>query len=206
MKSLSWAIAALSILATSSVFAQSEPGKSQQSTLQAEKLYSLDVEDEPVRKVLQNLFNSAGHKYELNEWVTGFVTVKVKDAPFETVLKAIMRTAYTRLTYSKEDGVYVVFLLYFRYPQKEGEKGYMPVQDLDLHLAPLYETVEKLLTEAKWKFVIDSEVKGTVTLRLRKVTLPTAVTEILCASGSEYAWRLDKKDSTLYVYPKRHTK
>ncbi|MEP0764998.1 MAG: secretin and TonB N-terminal domain-containing protein [Fimbriimonadia bacterium] len=69
---------------------------------------SVTVEGEgvPVRQVLDSLFQQAGLQYVLDPAVQGDVTVKVKDVPFETALRLVLRQL--RLTYSVEGGVYVI--------------------------------------------------------------------------------------------------
>lgn len=69
---------------------------------------SVDLRDAPIRSALEQIFNSANLQYSIDPQVSGFVTLKIRDQPFENALKLIMRTATIPLTYVKEDNVYIV--------------------------------------------------------------------------------------------------
>ena len=69
---------------------------------------TIDLKDAPIRSALEQIFNSANVQYQMDNQVQGFVTLKIRDQPFENALKLIMRSATTPLTYTKENGVYIV--------------------------------------------------------------------------------------------------
>jgi Secretin and TonB N terminus short domain. len=69
---------------------------------------SVTVEGEgvPVRQVLDSLFQQAGLQYVLDPAVQGDVTVKVKDVPFETALRLVLRAAHAHV--QRGGRVYVI--------------------------------------------------------------------------------------------------
>ncbi len=69
---------------------------------------TLDFKDTPVREALEQIFRSAKVDYGIDPTVQGYVNLKVTDVPFENALKLILRSANTPLTYSIENGVYLV--------------------------------------------------------------------------------------------------
>ncbi|MGC4043922.1 MAG: hypothetical protein QM758_09000 [Armatimonas sp.] len=183
-----WVTMALVVLSTSGALAQSKPQESEQSAPKKQTLFTVDVEAEPVRLVLKDLFATANIPYTLDSTVTGFLTLTIKDAPFETALKAVMRSAFPPLSYTKEADRYIVFPRPI--PRRVGEEPLKPkTLDLDLREAPLRETIAKIMAEARVDYAVAPEISGKVTLQLRKVTWPVALTEILLASDSRLYWR-----------------
>ncbi len=72
---------------------------------------SIELNDSPIRTSLEMLFKQANiQNYVIDNNVAGFVSMKITDQPFETALKLIMRGASEPLTYTKENGVYIVKL------------------------------------------------------------------------------------------------
>jgi hypothetical protein len=70
---------------------------------------SVDLKDAPVRTTLEMMFKQAGIKnYVIDNSVSGFVTMKLEDQPFENSLKLVMRAATVPLTYTKENDVWIV--------------------------------------------------------------------------------------------------
>lgn len=70
---------------------------------------SFDLQDAPVRSVLEAAFKQAGiNNYLIDNNVVGFVTLKITEQPFESALKLVMRAASVPLTYSKENDVWIV--------------------------------------------------------------------------------------------------
>jgi hypothetical protein len=70
---------------------------------------SVDLKDAPVRTTLEMMFKQAGIKnYVIENSVSGFVTMKLEDQPFENSLKLVMRAATVPLTYLKENNVWIV--------------------------------------------------------------------------------------------------
>jgi hypothetical protein len=70
---------------------------------------TMELNDSPVRTSLEMLFKQANiQNYVIDNSVAGFVSMKITDQPFEIALKLIMRGATEPLTYTKENGVYIV--------------------------------------------------------------------------------------------------
>jgi hypothetical protein len=69
---------------------------------------SIDLKDAPIRSALEQIFNAANVQYQLGNEIQGFVTLKIRDQPFDNALKLILRSASTPLTFVKEGGVYIV--------------------------------------------------------------------------------------------------
>jgi hypothetical protein len=62
-----------------------------------------------VRTTVEMIFKQAGIKnYVIDNSVTGFVTMKLEDQPFENSLKLVMRANTIPLTYLKENDVWIV--------------------------------------------------------------------------------------------------
>ena len=74
----------------------------------APKNVTLDVRDAPLRQVLMQLFDKAKIDYALDNAVSGFVTIKVTNQPIDTVLRLILRSSETPLTYTITNGVYEI--------------------------------------------------------------------------------------------------
>jgi hypothetical protein len=70
---------------------------------------TVDLKDAPVRTTLEMMFKQAGIKnYVIDNSVSGFITMTLEDQPFENSLKLVMRAATVPLTYTKENGVWIV--------------------------------------------------------------------------------------------------
>ena len=70
---------------------------------------SVNAKDRPVREVVMDLFQQARiRNYTIANNVTGYITLSLKDKPFEEALTLLARTASPRLTWSKTDGFYEV--------------------------------------------------------------------------------------------------
>ncbi len=98
-------------LAPSVAFAQqagTPPSNPPAPSSNAAPTVTLDVRDAPLRQVLIQLFQEAKLDYSIAPGVQGFVTLKVTEQPFETVLKLVLRSASTPLTYTRSSGVYEI--------------------------------------------------------------------------------------------------
>ena len=72
---------------------------------------TITAQDAPVRSTLEAFFKQAGIKnYLLENGVAGFVTLNLVDQPMESALKLVLRANSIPLTYSKENGVWIVKL------------------------------------------------------------------------------------------------
>jgi len=81
------------------------------SAFAQEKLNNVtfDLQDAPIRSTIEAAFKQAGiNNYIIDNNVVGFVTLKITEQPFENALKLIMRAASVPLTYTKENGVWIV--------------------------------------------------------------------------------------------------
>jgi hypothetical protein len=75
----------------------------------AQSNITLELKDAPVRTTVEMIFKQAGIKnYVIDNSVTGFVTMKLEDQPFENSLKLVMRANTIPLTYLKENDVWIV--------------------------------------------------------------------------------------------------
>ncbi|MBC8143102.1 MAG: hypothetical protein H7Y38_16880 [Armatimonadetes bacterium] len=69
---------------------------------------TLDLRGAPIRAALEQIFRVANVDFGIDPSVSGFVTLKVTDIPFESALRLILRSSDVPLTYSVEGGVYLV--------------------------------------------------------------------------------------------------
>jgi hypothetical protein len=70
---------------------------------------TLELKDAPVRSSIEATFQQAGIKnYIIDNNISGFVTLKITDQPFENALKLMMRASSVPLTYTKENDVWIV--------------------------------------------------------------------------------------------------
>ena len=69
---------------------------------------TLDLQDAPLKQALTQLFQNAKAQSMLDPAIGGFVTLNIRDQPFENALKLLLRSANPPLTYTKENGVYIV--------------------------------------------------------------------------------------------------
>jgi hypothetical protein len=69
---------------------------------------SLELRDAPLRQALEQLFDSAGLQYQIDNEVRGFTTLKIREQPLESALKLLLRSGTQPLTYKIENGVYQV--------------------------------------------------------------------------------------------------
>ena len=70
---------------------------------------TLDLKDAPIRGAIEAMFKQAGiNNYVIDNNVSGFVTLKITEQPFENAFKLIMRASSVPLTYTKENEVWIV--------------------------------------------------------------------------------------------------
>jgi type II secretory pathway component GspD/PulD (secretin) len=69
---------------------------------------TLDVKDAPLRQVLEQLFNTAKVDYSIDNSVTGYVTLRVTEQPFDNALRLVLRSSPVPLSYTVDSGVYIV--------------------------------------------------------------------------------------------------
>jgi type II secretory pathway component HofQ len=69
---------------------------------------TLDLQDAPIRGALEQIFRSAKVDFGIDPTVQGYVNLIVTDIPFENALRLVLRSSTTPLTYSVENGVYLV--------------------------------------------------------------------------------------------------
>jgi type II secretory pathway component GspD/PulD (secretin) len=75
----------------------------------AQSNITVEFNDAPVRSCLEMLFKQANiNNYVIDNEVSGFVTMKITDQPFENSLKLVMRASTYPLTYVKENNIYIV--------------------------------------------------------------------------------------------------
>lgn len=66
------------------------------------------LNDLPLRDALRLLFQKAGFPYIIGTGVEGKITVSFADAPFETALRYLSLASTPPLTFTRENGVYIV--------------------------------------------------------------------------------------------------
>lgn len=70
---------------------------------------SVDLKDAPTREAIEAIFKQAGiQNYVIDNNVAGFVTLKLTEQPLENTLKLFMRASSQPLTYTIENGVWIV--------------------------------------------------------------------------------------------------
>jgi type II secretory pathway component GspD/PulD (secretin) len=69
---------------------------------------SLDLRDAPLRTALEQLFRESGLQFGIDNAVQGFVTLRIQDQPLDNALKLLLRASTVPLTYTVENGVYLV--------------------------------------------------------------------------------------------------
>jgi hypothetical protein len=70
------------------------------------KTITLSAEQVDIRHCLQLIFDQVGHNYSIDPAVQGTVTLRVRDVPFETVLRLVL--SQVRATYRVLGGVYEI--------------------------------------------------------------------------------------------------
>ena len=70
---------------------------------------TLDLRDAQVRDALTQLFNTANVDFSLDPNVQGYIpALKITEQPFETALRLVLRSASPPLTFTRENGIYIV--------------------------------------------------------------------------------------------------
>ncbi len=97
---------------------------------------TLELRDAPLREALQQLFDSAGLQYQIDNEVRGFTTLKIREQPLESALKLLLRSGTQPLTYKIENGVYQVSVRRVQITPPEPPASIAPEE-----------------TNAKWEFI-----------------------------------------------------
>ena len=79
-----------------------------QTTIAPLPSVSVDLQGAPIRAALEQIFRAAKVDFGIAPEVSGFVTLKVTDLPFEAALRLILRSSEIPLTYSADSGIYLV--------------------------------------------------------------------------------------------------
>lgn len=188
-----WVLATLLLLPAVPALAQSDPTEAGAALTAppAEKLFTLDLKDAPIRQALENLFNNAKVQYSIESEVSGFVTVRAKDVTLENALKLLLRTSGTSVTYTREGNLYKIIA-------GTGTGGGTPnagassLITIDLRNAPLRSALEQVFATARQQYILDPEVDGLVTMKIANQPLQQAVSLLLRASGKPLTWRLNQ--------------
>ena len=108
----------------------------------ANKRVTFDLEDSPIRKTIEAAFKQAGiNNYVIDNNVVGFVTLKITEQPFENALKLIMRAASVPLTYTKENGVWIVKPRTISQPTQDQNPQNIEDPNLGVRPAAAYERI-----------------------------------------------------------------
>jgi hypothetical protein len=73
-----------------------------------ERPITLDLRDASIEDVLRVIFRDTPYSFTLEQGVTGRVTLSLTNVPFPRALRAVLDINNPKLTYRKEDGVYVI--------------------------------------------------------------------------------------------------
>jgi hypothetical protein len=75
-----------------------------------QQIISIELRDAPIRKALERLFDAVKADFMIEGTIkAGTITARVKDQPFETVLKVLLEASSTPLLYEREGDVYIIF-------------------------------------------------------------------------------------------------
>ncbi len=69
---------------------------------------TLNLQNAPVKAALMQLFQKAHRDYSLSDDISGIVTLRLTDRPFNETLRLIAENASTPLSYTMDSGVYFV--------------------------------------------------------------------------------------------------
>lgn len=185
-----WVLATLLLLPAIPVFAQNDPTEAGAGLTAppAEKLFTLDLKDTPLRQALENLFNNAKVQYSIESEVSGFVTVRAKDLSLENALKLLLRTSSTSVTYTREGNLYKV-IAGTAAGGGNPNAGNPSLITIDLRNAPLRSALEQIFATARQQYILDPQVDGLVTMKIENQPLPMAVSLLLRASGKPLTYR-----------------
>lgn len=111
-------------IAPNTANAQTNPAKPAPTTTNVnQKTISIELRDAPVRKALERLFDAVKADFVIEGTIkAGTVSARVKDKPFETVLKVILDSSSTPLTYERDGDVYIISLKPVPKPEPEAKK------------------------------------------------------------------------------------
>ncbi len=73
-----------------------------------ERAISLDLRDAPIEDALRIIFRDTPYSFTLEPGVSGRITLSLNDVPFSRALRAILDMNNPKLTYRKEENVYVI--------------------------------------------------------------------------------------------------
>ena len=78
-------------------------------TQKTEQRISIEFRDTPIRAALESFFKSAGiQNYVIDNGVSGTLTIVATELPCEEILQLMLRAASKPLTYTNENGVWII--------------------------------------------------------------------------------------------------
>lgn len=150
---------------------------------------SMDFEDTPVRKALAQFFRKTKADFTLDNSVTGMVTLRFTEQPFENALRLILRSGTVPLTYTRENGVYKITA--GKLPTEAGQAIATPGENtpepntpllpitLELRDTPIRDALTQMFNTAKVSYSIDPAVSGFVSIKVTELPFEDALRLVL---------------------------
>lgn len=177
---------------------------------------TIDYKNVPVRDAIDRLFHMGKAHYVLSDAVQGDVTVKAASVPFEEALRRLLKACHPPLTYTIEKGTYHIRPRPGAVaPAAEAVKP-IPTPaptptpaapspettrvTVDYHDAPIRDVLDRLFRQMHLNYSIDSEVTGTVTLKVTDMSFDDALRLILRSNSLPLTY---SKDSGVYFIKPR---
>ncbi len=159
---------------------------------------SVDVDDEPLKLVLARLADSTGYTILADQSISGSISGKITNLPFEEGLTLLMRTNGLRL--NRNGKAWLIERMFI--DKKEPGRG-LWVQKKDGRISiqaqkvPIAKVLSELASTEKASLSIIGEPQGSLTLNLTDATLEECLQTVLLETG--FSWRRKKN---LYLIAK----
>ncbi len=154
---------------------------------------TIDATGADALEVINQLSTKASINIVAESKLTGTITAHLSSVPIEDALNALF-SAHNFTLYQNADIYYVgsrtsrqdsSFVIFFSkgapgFPRNEG------LLTIDVKDAPLADVLEEVATQTKINYVSIGDIKGSVTMRLKDVTLEQALNMLTAASGAAY--------------------
>jgi type II secretory pathway component GspD/PulD (secretin) len=154
---------------------------------QREPLVTVRLDRVPVKEAIARIVSPKVRTVRVKPEVKGTVTLTADHEPLGDVLYKVMRQVHAIYDYDPEEGTYDVRPMATAPPVRRGtvipEEKLIPAVDysfVDVRLA-----IEDLLT-GQVNYTIPPEIKGTVAVNLRNVSLKTALLNVLYQVDCRY--------------------
>lgn len=160
---------------------------------------SLNVQRESVREVVAEIARVSGQTLLCEQAVTGHISGTLKNAPFETGLKELLR-ANGFLLKKASHGYLVRAFDHFSQTAAKGAKGTFWVDynqeglSLDVHNISLGDVLSEISRQSGADFIVLGEGKGKVNARMANVSLEEGLNLVLLSSDFTF-----KKSRNVYL-------